>query len=195
MLQSLRDRGLEMPVLLLTARDQLEDRVEGLEFEADDYPVKPFSFAELLAACALRIVQRRGHGSTESAVLRIADLDLDLLRRRVPRNGKRVDLTAREFGLLELLMRRHGEVLPRSLVASRAWDMNFDSDTHVIEVAMRRLRVTIDKGHPAKLIQTVRAWAMCWTHRRIGRCCGTPVGLKLLLSQRGHRPQSPALPV
>jgi two-component system copper resistance phosphate regulon response regulator CusR len=89
-------------------------------------------------------------------MLRVADLELDLLRRRVSRNGKRVDLTAKEFGLLELLMRRHGEVLPRSLIASQVWDMNFDSDTNVIEVAMRRLRVKIDEGHPVKLIQTVR---------------------------------------
>ena len=86
----------------------------------------------------------------------MADLELDLLRRRVSRNGRRVDLTAKEFGLLELLMRRHGEVLPRSLIASQVWDMNFDSDTNVIEVAMRRLRVKIDEGHPVKLIQTVR---------------------------------------
>jgi len=153
-LQSLRDRGLEMPVLFLTARDQVEDRVKGLELGADDYLVKPFSFAELLAR--VRIILRRGHANSESTVLRVADLDLDLLRRRVSRNGKRVDLTAKEFGLLELLMRRHGEVLPRSLIASQVWDMNFDSDTNVIEVAMRRLRVKIDEGHPIKLIQTVR---------------------------------------
>ena len=89
-------------------------------------------------------------------MLRVADLELDLLRRRVSRNGRRVDLTAKEFGLLELLMRRHGEVLPRSLIASQVWDMNFDSDTNVIEVAMRRLRMKIDEGQPLKLIQTVR---------------------------------------
>lgn len=86
----------------------------------------------------------------------MADLELDLLRRRVSRNGKRVDLTAKEFGLLELLMRRHGEVLPRSLITSQVWDMNFDSDTNVIEVAMRRLRAKVDDDHPVKLIQTVR---------------------------------------
>lgn len=155
-LQSLRDRGLEMPVLFLTARDQVEDRVKGLELGADDYLVKPFSFAELLAR--VRIILRRGRSGSgsESTVLRVADLELDLLRRRVSRNGKRVDLTAKEFGLLELLMRRHGEVLPRSLIASQVWDMNFDSDTNVIEVAMRRLRVKIDEGHAVKLIQTVR---------------------------------------
>ena len=153
-LQSLRERGLQMPVLFLTARDQVEDRVKGLELGADDYLVKPFSFAELLAR--VRIILRRGPAGNEGTLLRVADLELDLLRRRVSRNGKRVDLTAKEFGLLELLMRRHGEVLPRSLIASQVWDMNFDSDTNVIEVAMRRLRMKIDEGHPVKLIQTVR---------------------------------------
>ena len=153
-LQSLRERGLQMPVLFLTARDQVEDRVKGLELGADDYLVKPFSFAELLAR--VRIILRRGPAGNEGTMLRVADLELDLRRRRVSRNGRRVDLTAKEFGLLELLMRRHGEVLPRSLIASQVWDMNFDSDTNVIEVAMRRLRMKIDEGHAVKLIQTVR---------------------------------------
>jgi two-component system copper resistance phosphate regulon response regulator CusR len=154
-LASLRRRGLEMPVLFLTARDQVEDRVKGLELGADDYLVKPFSFAELLAR--VRTILRRGRGGgLDSTVLRVADLELDLLRRRVTRGGRRIDLTAKEFGLLELLMRRQGEVLPRSLIASQVWDMNFDSDTNVIEVAMRRLRIKIDDGQAVKLIQTVR---------------------------------------
>ena len=154
-LASLRRRGLEIPVLFLTARDQVEDRVKGLELGADDYLVKPFSFAELLAR--VRTILRRGRGGgLDSNVLRVADLELDLLRRRVTRGGKRIDLTAKEFGLLELLMRRQGEVLPRSLIASQVWDMNFDSDTNVIEVAMRRLRLKVDDGQPVKLIQTVR---------------------------------------
>jgi two-component system, OmpR family, copper resistance phosphate regulon response regulator CusR len=153
-LQSLRQQGLQMPVLFLTARDQVEDRVKGLELGADDYLVKPFSFAELLAR--VRTILRRGRSGTESTTLRVADLELDLLRRRVSRAGKRIDLTAKEFGLLELLMRRSGEVLPRSLIASQVWDMNFDSDTNVIEVAVRRLRNKIDEGQELKLIQTVR---------------------------------------
>ena len=154
-LASLRRRGLEMPVLFLTARDQVEDRVKGLELGADDYLVKPFSFAELLAR--VRTILRRGRGGgLDSNVLRVADLELDLLRRRVTRGGKRIDLTAKEFGLLELLMRRQGEVLPRSLIASQVWDMNFDSDTNVIEVAIRRLRAKVDDGFAQPLIHTVR---------------------------------------
>ncbi len=152
--QSLRKRGLELPVLFLTARDQVEDRVKGLELGADDYLVKPFSFAELLAR--VRSILRRGRGGADVTMLRVADLELDLLRRRVTRGGRRIDLTAKEFGLLELLMRRHGEVLPRSLIASQVWDMNFDSDTNVIEVAMRRLRLKIDEGQEHRLIRTVR---------------------------------------
>ena len=153
-LKNMRQRGLEMPAMFLTARDQVEDRVKGLELGADDYLVKPFSFAELLAR--VRTILRRGRNGSETTVLKVADLELDLLRRRVARAGKRIDLTAKEFGVLELLMRRQGEVLPRSLIASQVWDMNFDSDTNVIEVAMRRLRVKIDEGQDVKLIQTVR---------------------------------------
>ena len=153
-LQGLRRQGRQMPVLFLTARDQVEDRVKGLELGADDYLVKPFSFAELLAR--VRTILRRGRTSTESTTLQVADLELDLLRRRVSRAGRRIDLTAKEFGLLELLMRRQGEVLPRSLIASQVWDMNFDSDTNVIEVAVRRLRAKIDEGFSTRLIQTVR---------------------------------------
>lgn len=153
-LQSMRRRGLQMPVLFLTARDQVEDRVKGLELGADDYLVKPFSFAELLAR--VRTILRRGRSGTEPTSLLVADLELDLLRRRVTRGGRKVDLTAKEFGLLELLMRRRGEVLPRSLIASQVWDINFDGDTNVIEVAMRRLRLKVDEGREVKLIQTVR---------------------------------------
>lgn len=154
LLQALRLRGLQTPAMFLSARDQVEDRIKGLELGADDYLVKPFSFAELLAR--VRTILRRGRSGTEPTTLHVADLELDLLRRRVTRAGKRIDLTAKEFSLLELLMRRHGEVLPRSLIASQVWDMNFDGDTNVIEVAMRRLRVKVDEGQAVKLIQTVR---------------------------------------
>ena len=153
-LQQLREQGRQMPVLFLSARDQVEDRVRGLELGADDYLVKPFSFAELLAR--VRTILRRGRSGLEATTLKVADLELDLMRRRVWRAGRRVDLTAKEFGLLELLMRRQGEVLPRSLIASQVWDMNFDSDTNVIEVAMRRLRAKVDEGFDPRLIQTVR---------------------------------------
>jgi two-component system copper resistance phosphate regulon response regulator CusR len=153
-LHGIRRAGKDMPVLFLTARDQVEDRVKGLELGADDYLVKPFAFSELLAR--VRTLLRRGGKAKESEVLRAADLELDLLRRRVNRSGKRIDLTAKEFALLELLLRRQGEVLPRSLIASQVWDMNFDSDTNVIEVAIKRLRVKIDEGFEPKLIRTVR---------------------------------------
>ncbi len=153
-LEGLRAAGKEMPVLFLTARDQVEDRVRGLELGADDYLVKPFAFAELLAR--VRTLLRRGARGKEPEQLRAADLELDLLRRRVTRGGRRIDLTAKEFALLELLLRRRGEVLPRSLIASQVWDMNFDSDTNVIEVAMRRLRAKVDDAFEPKLIRTVR---------------------------------------
>jgi two-component system copper resistance phosphate regulon response regulator CusR len=152
-LRQIRRNGKHLPVLFLTARDQVEDRVKGLEFGADDYLVKPFAFSELLAR--VRALLRRGKAS-EPELLQIADLELDLLRRRVTRGGKRIDLTAKEFALLELLLRRQGEVLPRSLIASQVWDMNFDSDTNVIEVAVRRLRAKIDDEFEPKLIRTVR---------------------------------------
>jgi two-component system copper resistance phosphate regulon response regulator CusR len=153
-LESLRRGVKEMPVLFLTAKDHVEDRVKGLELGADDYLVKPFAFSELLAR--VRSLLRRGKNNIEPTVLRIADLELDLLRSRVTRAGTRVDLTAKEFSLLELLLRRKGEVLPRSMIASQVWDMNFDSDTNVIEVALRRLRAKVDDPFEPKLIHTVR---------------------------------------
>lgn len=153
-LKGLRAQGRHMPVLFLTAKDHVDDRVKGLELGADDYLVKPFSFAELLAR--VRTILRRGRSGLDPTTLQVADLELDLLRRRVTRAGKRIELTAKEFGLLELLMRRKGEVLPRTLIASQVWDINFDSDTNVIEVAMRRLRAKVDDGFDCRLLQTVR---------------------------------------
>jgi len=153
-LKSLRAAGKATPVLFLTARDSVEDRVSGLEQGADDYLVKPFAFTELLAR--VRTLLRRGKTPSAPEVLRAADLELDVARRRVTRGGRRIALTVKEFALLELFMRRVGEVLPRSLIASQVWDMNFDSDTNVIDVAVRRLRAKIDDEFDAKLIHTVR---------------------------------------
>ena len=159
-LRGIRAAGKAFPVLFLTARDEVDDRVRGLELGADDYLVKPFAFAELLARVR-SLLRRRGREpgnefDTMRDVLRAADLEVDLLRRRVSRGGQRIELTAKEFALLELLLRRQGEVLPRSLIASQVWDMNFDSDTNVIDVAVRRLRAKVDDDFEPKLIRTVR---------------------------------------
>ncbi|MAL48706.1 MULTISPECIES: heavy metal response regulator transcription factor [unclassified Methylophaga] len=153
-LQSLREAECQTPVLFLTARDTVDDRVKGLELGADDYLVKPFAFAELLAR--IRTLLRRGIPSTFSELLKVADLTLDLPKHRVTRAGKKINLSHKEFCLLELLARRQGEVLPRSLIASQVWDMNFDSDTNVIDVAIRRLRAKVDDDFEPKLIHTVR---------------------------------------
>ncbi len=153
-LKSLREAGKKTPVLFLTARDSVDDRVKGLELGADDYLVKPFAFAELLAR--IRTLLRRGATPAAELSLSIADLTLDLARHRASRGGRRIHLTTKEFALLELLVRRQSEVLPRSLIASQVWDMNFDSDTNVIDVAIRRLRAKIDDDYGLKLIQTVR---------------------------------------
>ena len=153
-LRALREAGRDVPVLFLTARDSVEDRVKGLELGADDYLVKPFAFTELLAR--VRTLLRRGRNPALAEKLQVADLVLDLPRRRASRGGTRINLSNKEFALLELLVRRQGEVLPRSLIASQVWDMNFDSDTNVIDVAIRRLRVKVDDAFSPKLICTVR---------------------------------------
>ena len=145
----------QTPVLFLTARDRVEDRVRGLEIGADDYLVKPYAFSELLAR--IRALLRRGK-TQEADILRVADLEVHLLRRRVERAGQRVDLTAKEYALLLLFLRREGEVLSRTMIAEQVWDMNFDSDTNVVEVAVRRLRGKIDDPYPNKLIHTVRGF-------------------------------------
>jgi two-component system copper resistance phosphate regulon response regulator CusR len=151
-LQQLRQTR-DTPVLFLTARDEVEDRVKGLELGADDYLVKPFAFTELMAR--VRTLLRRGP-HRESELLKIADMEIDVLRRRVTRAAIRIDLTVKEFLLLHMLAKRPGEVLSRSMIASQVWDMNFDSDTNVVEVAVRRLRAKIDEPFPRKLIHTVR---------------------------------------
>lgn len=153
-MQSLREARSITPVLFLTARDSVEDRVKGLELGADDYLVKPFAFSELLAR--VRTLLRRGAAPVFQDQLQVADLMLDIPRRRAQRHGVSINLTNKEFTLLELLVRRQGEVLPRLLIASQVWDMNFDSDTNVIDVAIRRLRAKIDDDFEPKLIHTVR---------------------------------------
>lgn len=152
--EALREQGRQMPLLFLTAKDSVEDRVRGLELGADDYLVKPFAFSELLAR--VRTLLRRSTPQAQNDQLTVADLTLNLPRRRAVRAGEPIHLTNKEFALLELLVRRQGEVLPRSLIASLVWDMNFDSDTNVIDVAIRRLRGKIDDGFDIKLIQTIR---------------------------------------
>jgi len=149
----IRRCGKQTPVLFLTARDSVHDRVKGLELGADDYLVKPFAFSELLAR--VRSILRRGP-TRQPEVLRIIDLEMDLLRHKAMRGGMRLDLTPKEFSLLSLLARRTGEVLSRTLIAEQVWDMNFDSDTNVVDVAVRRLRRKVDDPFTKKLIHTVR---------------------------------------
>lgn len=152
-LQEIRKKK-DIPVLFLTARDKVEDRVKGLELGADDYLVKPFAFSELVAR--IRTLLKRGKAAREPDLLQLADLEVDIVRRKVTRNHQRIDLTAKEFALLSLLLHRQGEVLSRTMIASQVWDMNFDSDTNVVEVAVRRLRAKIDDEFEPKLIQTIR---------------------------------------
>jgi len=155
-------RRRHAPVLFLTARDRVEDRVRGLEAGADDYLVKPYAFSELLAR--VRALLRRGK-ERESDVLRLGDLEVHVLRRRVERSGQRIDLTAKEYALLLLFLRRRGEVLSRTLIAEQVWDMNFDSDTNVVEVAVRRLRAKIDDPFPTRLLHTVRGFGYVMEER------------------------------
>jgi two-component system copper resistance phosphate regulon response regulator CusR len=147
-------KSVDTPVLFLTARDALADRIKGLELGADDYLVKPFAFAELLIR--IKTLLRRGP-IRELEVLQIADLEIDVPKHRVTRMGNRIDLTAKEFALLHVLAQRAGQVLSRSAIASQVWDMNFDSETNVVDVAIRRLRAKIDDPYSAKLIHTVRS--------------------------------------
>lgn len=149
----LRADGNELPVIFLSARDAVHDRVHGLELGADDYLVKPFAFSELLAR--VRIILRR-HPLQQAETLRLADLELDLVRHKARRSGVILDLTAKEFQLLALLLRRRGEVLTRTTISEQVWGINFDSDTNIVDVAIRRLRKKVDDPFERKLIQTIR---------------------------------------
>jgi two-component system, OmpR family, copper resistance phosphate regulon response regulator CusR len=153
--QVLRDvrRQRQTPILMLTARDQVEDRVRGLSDGADDYLIKPFSFLELSAR--LHALSRRNR-EQEPTRLQVGDMMLDQLGRKVWRKGDRIDLTAKEFSLLAALARRHGQVLSRTELAELVWDMNFDSNTNTVEVAVKRLRAKLDGPYERKLLHTVR---------------------------------------
>lgn len=152
-ISEVRNAGIQTPVLFLTARDGVGDRVKGLELGADDYLIKPFAFSELLAR--VRAVLRRPP-EQKFEELKIADLEINLANHKVHRGGKLIDLTKKEFILLLLLAQRKGEVLSRTLIAEQVWDINFDTDTNVVDVAIKRLRIKIDKPFEKKLIHTVR---------------------------------------
>ncbi|MDP4546071.1 heavy metal response regulator transcription factor [Psychrobacter faecalis] len=155
LVRNYRAAGKLTPVLFLTAKDDLSDRVKGIEIGGDDYLTKPFAFAELLVRIKnlLRRVNQTDYANT---VLQIADLKMDIAKRTVTRGEQIIKLTAKEFALLQFFLERQGEVLPRSVIASQVWDINFDSDTNVIDVAIRRLRIKIDDDFDTKLIHTVR---------------------------------------
>uniref|UniRef100_C6E6W1 Two component heavy metal response transcriptional regulator, winged helix family n=1 Tax=Geobacter sp. (strain M21) TaxID=443144 RepID=C6E6W1_GEOSM len=152
-IKELRAAGNDVPVIFLSARDEVHDRVHGLELGADDYLVKPYAFSELLAR--IRIILRRCP-LQQSESMKLADLELDLIRHKARRGGRSLDLTVKEFQLLALMLRRHGEVLSRTTISEQVWGINFDTDTNVVDVAIRRLRKKVDDPFPVKLIQTIR---------------------------------------
>lgn len=156
----------QVPVLMLTARGKTDDKVRGFDLGADDYLVKPFQFPELLAR--VRALLKRGQPQASDPILRISGLEIDAVRHRATREGQRIDLTAKEFALLSLLAQRSGEVLSRTQIASLVWDIHFDSDSNVVEVAMRRLRAKVDDPFADKLIHTVRGVGYVLEHRVAG---------------------------
>ncbi|HEY7817286.1 MAG TPA: response regulator transcription factor, partial [Vicinamibacteria bacterium] len=154
LLKSLRERGRRTPILILSALGEVDDRVEGLTRGGDDYLVKPFAFSELLAR--LEALHRRRDGDSAKTWLKVADLEMDLLARRVKRAGKPIELQPREFRLLEYLMRHSGQVVTRTMLLEKVWDYHFDPQTNVIDVHVSRLRSKIDKGFDPPLLHTVR---------------------------------------
>lgn len=155
LVRNYRAAGKHTPVLFLTAKDDLADRIKGIEIGGDDYLTKPFAFAELLVRIK-SLLRRANQADYSSNLMQIADLKMDIAKRIVYRDELPVKLTAKEFSLLQFFLERQGEVLPRSVIASQVWDINFDSDTNVIDVAIRRLRIKIDDDYEVKLIHTVR---------------------------------------
>jgi len=152
--QALRAQGVTTPILILSALTKVDDRVKGLRAGGDDYLTKPFAFSELLAR--IEVLQRRSAAGAPATVLRVADLEIDLAARRVTRGGRPVNLTAREFRLLEYLMRHAGQVVTRTMLLESVWDLHFDPQTNVIDVHVSRLRQALDLGHARPLIHTVR---------------------------------------
>ncbi len=151
-LQKIRNRKVSPPVLILSARDAVDDRVKGLEGGADDYLVKPFAFVELLAR--VRVLLRRGQPTPEK--LQVGDLSLDCIRRKVSRDGENIELAPKEFSILEYLMRNRGRPLSRTMIVEHVWDMDYDGLTNIVDVYIRHLRSKIDDKWPQKMIQTVR---------------------------------------
>ena len=151
-LQKIRNRKVSPPVLILSARDAVDDRVKGLEGGADDYLVKPFAFVELLAR--VRVLLRRGQPTPEK--LQVGDLSLDCIRRKVSRDGENIELAPKEFSILEYMMRNQGQALSRTMIVEHVWDMDYDGLTNIVDVYIRHLRSKIDDKWPQKMIQTVR---------------------------------------
>ncbi len=152
-LKSLRANGIQTPILILTAKGSIDDKVEGLNSGADDYLTKPFAFAELIAR--IRSLLRRT-SSEKSNIIKVADLELDIVKHIAKRGEKIIELTAREYSLLEYFMRNKGRVLARTMIAEHIWDYHFDTGSNIIDVYVRRLRKKIDEGFPKKLIHTIR---------------------------------------
>ncbi|MGN6585214.1 MAG: winged helix-turn-helix domain-containing protein [Rhizobiaceae bacterium] len=152
--KAVRAAGIKLPIIILTAIGGVDDRVEGLDAGADDYLVKPFAFSELLAR--VNALSRRPPLQTEKTVLKVADMELDLVRRRVTRNGRQIELQPREFALLEVLMRNEGRVVTRTMLLEQVWDLHFDPQTSVVETHISRLRSKIDKSFSSPLLHTVR---------------------------------------